>query len=105
MRIDAQLLENIVLPLDARHGLLDVGEDGPLQQKPRAASLEELAEDLLVEGLGDGLPLLLRIAKPLQSVEERLPRIEHFDVDAQSPKHLGDLACGSSCRIRPLSMK
>jgi len=31
LRIYSQLLENIVLPLDAGHGLIDIGENGALQ--------------------------------------------------------------------------
>ena len=70
LRVDAQLLEDVVLPLDAGDGLVHVGEDGPLQQVLRAALPHEAAEDVPVEGLGDRLALLLGVGDALERGEE-----------------------------------
>jgi len=55
-----------MLPLDASHRFVDVGQYGPLQQKPRLALPDDSPEYLLVKGLRDGLPFLLGIGDPLQ---------------------------------------
>ncbi|OPZ73023.1 MAG: hypothetical protein BWY83_00342 [bacterium ADurb.Bin478] len=81
--IDAQLFKNVVLAFDAGHGLIHIREDGALKQKPGAAVAHDAAEHLLVKSLSDGLPLLLRIRKPLQRSEKLLLRIDHFNLHSQ----------------------
>jgi len=61
LRVDADLLEDIMLALDPGRCLLDVGEDRALQEHRGLAFQHEVAEHLLVEGLGDSLPFKLGI--------------------------------------------
>ena len=83
LRIDPHLLEDVVLALDPGHGLVDVGQDRALEQDFDPAVLDEPAEDVLVEGLGDRLPLLLGVGDPLERGEELLAGVDDLDRDAE----------------------
>ena len=91
LRVDPQLLEDVVLPLDPGHGLVHVGEDGALQQVLRPALPDEPAEHVPVERLGDGLALLLGVGHALERREELLARVDDLDRYAQVAEEAGDL--------------
>jgi len=59
--IDPQLFKDIVLPFDARHRFIHVGEDGSLEQVACTAVQDDVAEYLFIEGLRNGLSFFLRI--------------------------------------------
>jgi hypothetical protein len=61
--VDAYLGEDVVLALDARDGLVDVAEDGAIEEEAGARLVDESAEELRVEGLGDGLALGLGVGE------------------------------------------
>ena len=73
-----------MLALDPGHRLLNVREDGTLEQVTGAALLYQAAEDRLVEGLGDGLSLLLRVRDALERGEKVLAGIDEPDGHAQA---------------------
>jgi len=83
LRIDTELGEDVVLPLDPRNSLLDIGEDGALEEMAGAAFADQPAEDVFVKRLGDGLSFLFGIGKSLQRREEFLPRIDKFHRHAE----------------------
>ena len=91
LRIDPELLEDIVLPLDPCDGLVDIGQDGSLEKVFRAAFLDDASEYVSVEGLGNGLALLFRIRDSLERREELFACIDDFDRDAELSEKTDDL--------------
>ena len=90
LRVDPQLGQDVVLPLDAGHGLLDVGQDRAVQQVLGPRLPHQLAEDLRVERAGDGVSLLLRIGQAGQGLEELAPGVDDLDRNAHVGERLDD---------------
>ena len=86
LRVDAELLEHVVLPLDPGHGLVDVGQDRALQQELRFALAHEAPEHMPVERLGDRLAFLLRVGDPRQRGKELRPGVHDLDRHAEVPE-------------------
>jgi hypothetical protein len=83
LRVDAQLFENVVLALDAGDGFVYVGEDGALQEILGFAFDDQLAEDVFVEGLGNGFSFLLGVNQALEGDKEGFGGVDDFHPDAQ----------------------
>ena len=89
-RVDADLLEDVVLGLEALLGLDDVGRDRPLDEEAGLA-LEDLLAEGAVEGVAEGLALLLGVGLALEGGEVLLLLVGDLDGDAQPGEDLGDL--------------
>jgi len=66
LRINSDLGQNVVLAFDACDGLFDVCEDGSMEQKCGTDLADKSSEDFGIEGMGDGVTLLLRIGQSLE---------------------------------------
>jgi len=86
LRIDAQLGEDVMLALDPGDRLVDIGQDGSLEQNLGSAFLDDPAENPPVEGLGDRLALFLGIGQTLQGGEKFLPGVDDLHRDAEGPE-------------------
>jgi len=83
LRVDAQLREDVVLPLDPRYRLIDIGEDRALEEHAGATLAHQAAEHVPVERLGDGLALGFRIRDALERRKERLLGVHDLDRHAK----------------------
>ena len=88
LRIDSELLENIMLSLDPCDGFVDIRQDGALKKELRPALLDQASEDFSVEGLGYCFALLLGVGNSLEGAEELVPGVEHLDRDPELPEQV-----------------
>ncbi len=85
------MLENVVLPLDPRDGLVHVGKDGPLEKILRPAFLDDTSENVSVKGLRYRFAFLFRIRYALQRFKELPARVHDVDRNAEALKKTHNL--------------
>jgi hypothetical protein len=79
-----------VLPLDPRHGLLDVGQDRPVEQVRCPALPHQVAEHLPVKSARHGVAFLLRVGQASQGAEKVRPGVDHLHGDAHAGEDVAD---------------
>jgi len=89
--IDAELRENVVLAFDAGDGLLDVGQDGPVEQELCPGFFDQTAEDRGIERIGNRLPFLLGVGQARQGGKKLLLGVNQLDRDVHLSEGVHDL--------------
>ncbi len=83
LRVDSELLEDIVLPLDPCNSLIHVCKNRSLQEVLCPTLLNEPAKDILVKRLCDRLPLLFRVSDSSHRIEELGSGIDDLHMHAE----------------------
>ena len=83
LRVNAELLENIMLSLNTCNGLIDIGQDCPLQKVLCCAFLDDASEYVFIKGLRNGFAFGFGVGDSLECLEEFLARIDYFDRNAE----------------------
>ncbi len=91
LRVDPELLQDVMLPLDSGDGLIHIGQDRSLEKVLCSAFLDDAPEYISVEGLRNGLALLFRVHDSLERREELLARLDYFNRNAELAEETRDL--------------
>ena len=83
LRVNSELGKYIVLALDACNSLVDISQDGSLQEVPGSALPYDPPEYLFIECLGNGFPFLFRIGYSLKGFEELLLCVDDLNLHAK----------------------